>query len=68
MGDMLTISTWVSDVKRITAVRHNTVHRAEDNKLLARAHVLWVWVELATGRPVRIPVHFLKDFASNISQ
>ncbi len=68
MGDVLAVSTWVSDVKRITAVRHNTVHRVRDNKLLARAHVLWVWVELATGRPVRIPDHFIKDFAPNVAK
>jgi acyl-CoA thioesterase FadM len=33
---------------------------------LARAHVLWVWVDLATGRPIRIPASFVDDFAANI--
>lgn len=64
--DELELSTWVSDVKRATAARHYTVRRADDGELLARAHVLWVWVDLATGRPIRIPVSFIDDFAANI--
>lgn len=64
--DELELSTWVSDIKRATAVRHYTVRRADDGELLARAHVLWVWVDLATGRPIRIPATFIADFAANI--
>lgn len=64
--DELELATWVSDVKRATAVRHYTVRKAGDGALLARAHVLWVWVDLATGRPIRIPAGFRADFAANI--
>ena len=66
MGDQLAVSTWVSDVRRASAIRHNTVRRAADDKLLARAHVLWAWLDLASGRLTRIPPHFIKDFAPNI--
>lgn len=66
MGDTLLISTYVSDVKRASAIRHNTVHRLRDNQLLARAHVLWAWFDLAKGRLTRIPPHFIKDFAPNV--
>jgi acyl-CoA thioester hydrolase len=64
--DELEAATWVSDVKRATAVRHYTIHRVTDGALLARAHGLWVWVDLASGRPVRVPADFLADFAANI--
>lgn len=64
--DELELATWVSDVKRATAVRHYTVRKAGDGALLARAHALWVWVDLATGRPIRIPADFIADFAANI--
>ncbi|MCI0397592.1 MAG: thioesterase [Chloroflexi bacterium] len=67
MGDELEVATWVSDARRATAVRHYTIHRAADKALLARAHVLWVWVDLATGRPIRIPADFLADFGPNIA-
>jgi acyl-CoA thioester hydrolase len=68
LGDELEVSTWVSDPRRATAVRHYTVKRVVDGALLARAHVLWVWVELATGRPRRIPPGFLDEFADNIAR
>lgn len=66
-GDELEIATWASDMKRATAVRHYTIRRAYDGELLARAHVLWVWVDLGSGRPIRIPAEFREDFWPNIS-
>ncbi len=67
MGDELEIATYVSDAKRATAVRHYTIHRRRDNALLVRAHVLWVWIDLATGRPRRIPDEFRESFRDNIA-
>ncbi len=66
MGDTLVISTYVSNVKRASAIRHNTIHRLRDNKLLARANVLWAWFDLKQGRLMRIPAHFIKDFGPNV--
>ena len=66
LDDELELATWVSDMKRATAVRHYTIKRVADGALLARAHVLWVWVNLSTGRPIRVPPDFITDFADNI--
>lgn len=66
LDDELEIATWISDVKRATAVRHYTIRRAADDELLTRAQALWVWVDLKTGRPTRIPENFVTDFAPNI--
>ena len=66
LDDELEVATWVSDVKRATAVRHYTITRTNDDTLLARAHVLWIWLNLETGRPMRVPADFLADFADNI--
>ena len=66
LDDELVIATWVSDVKRSTATRHYTIARADDGALLVRANVQWVWIDLATGRPLRIPDVFTADFAPNI--
>lgn len=66
LDDELEVATWISDVKRATAVRHYTIRRAADGELLTRARALWVWVDLGTGRPTRIPQAFISDFASNI--
>ena len=51
-----------------TAVRHYGISRVADGALLARAHVLWVFIDLATGRPCRIPTAFLAAFAPNVAQ
>jgi acyl-CoA thioester hydrolase len=66
LGDELELATWVSDVRRATATRHYTITRLGDGELLARAHTLWVWVDIETGRPIRIPAGFMPDFSPNI--
>jgi acyl-CoA thioester hydrolase len=66
-GDELEIATWLSPPRRSSVVRHYTVSRLMDGQLLARAHVTWVWVDLATGHPIRIPDGFMADFTTNIS-
>jgi acyl-CoA thioester hydrolase len=65
-GDDLAVTTWVSLIKRTTAVRHFVISRPADGAVLVRVHTLWVWVDLKTGRPIRIPDQFLIDFAPNI--
>lgn len=66
LGDELEIATWVFDIKRISATRCYTITR--NGELLAQVHTLGVWTDLASGRPARIPDHFLVDFAPNIAQ
>jgi acyl-CoA thioester hydrolase len=67
LGDQLEITTWVSDVRRTTARRHFTLHRASDGILLAQAYTQAVWVDLNTHHPIRIPGQMLADFAPNIA-
>lgn len=66
--DELEVTTFVSDVKRATAVRHYQVRRPADGALLARAHVLWVFVDVASGAPRRIPADFLAAFRPNVAE
>ncbi len=65
MDDELELATWVSDVRRISAVRHYTIRRAA-GELLVRARAHWVWVDLKNGRPIRVNPDFLRDCAPNI--
>jgi acyl-CoA thioester hydrolase len=66
LDDELEIATWASDVKRVSATRHYTIRRAADGTLLTRVDTLGVWVDLMSGRPIRIPTDFLADFAPNL--
>ncbi|MBI5667174.1 MAG: acyl-CoA thioesterase [Chloroflexi bacterium] len=66
LDDELELTTWVSDGRRSTAIRHYTIHHAGTGELVAQASTLWVWVDVQTMRPIRIPAHFMEDFAANI--
>jgi len=67
LDDELEIATWVSPQGRIAANRFYTITRPSDGLLLAQARTLWVWIDLHTRRPIRIPADFLADFAPNIA-
>jgi acyl-CoA thioester hydrolase len=68
LGDELEITTWVSQVRRVTSARHYTIQRVSDGALLAQVHTLGAWVDLRTGQPMRLPEQMLADFAPNIAQ
>jgi acyl-CoA thioester hydrolase len=66
LDDELEVATWVSKVKRATVLRDYVIQRVSDGEPIVRAQALWVWVDLATGRPMRIPAHYLDAFSGNI--
>ena len=67
LDDELEVATWVSNVKRASASRHYTITRVSDGEPIVRAQALWVWVDLSSGRPLRIPADFMQAFADNVS-
>lgn len=67
LGDELEIATWSSDARRAGALRHYTIHRVKDDALLARISSRWVWIDLKSGHPIRIPERMVADFADNLS-
>lgn len=67
MNDELEVTSFLADVKRATAVRHNEVRRVRDGALLARAYSLWVFVDTITGQPRRVPTAILDDFRLNVA-
>jgi acyl-CoA thioester hydrolase len=66
LDDELEITTWVSEVRRSTAMRYYQVRRCPGGELLVEVHALGVWVDLKSGRPSRIPAQFLADFQADI--
>lgn len=67
LDDNLELATWAAGIKRSTATRHYTIRRENTGELLVQVHTLGVWINLATGRPIRIPADFIADFAPNIA-
>ena len=66
MDETFTVTTYISHVRRATALRHY-VFRLASGEMLARAQTLWVWVDPASGRPTPIPPGFMDSFAGQIA-
>jgi acyl-CoA thioester hydrolase len=65
-GEQLAIRTWVEDFRRVRSHRRYTVHGA-DGGLLLEALTDWVYVDVGSGRPRRVP-HEMEEafgFAGN---
>lgn len=54
-GDEVELRTWVSDVRRIYSHREYDLRRADSGEPVARGRAKWVYVNLETMRPERIP-------------
>ncbi len=65
LDDELEVTTWASQLRRSTAMRHYTITRVRDGALICRVNSLGVWVNLTTGLPARMPPQFVADFAPN---
>lgn len=67
LDDEIEITTWASQVRRVSALRHYTITRVSDGVLLARVHTLGVWMNLKAGQPSRFPQQLIDDFAPNLA-
>jgi acyl-CoA thioester hydrolase len=67
MDDDLEIACYLSDARRVSALRHYSIRRTADAALLAQARGLWVCFDLARQRPMKFPAAFAHDFARNIT-
>jgi acyl-CoA thioester hydrolase len=54
-GEVVTLETWVDEVKKSSSLRKYVVLRPRDGAVLAEAETHWVFVDRKTGRPCRIP-------------
>ncbi len=66
IGDKLLVSTWLSNIRKENATRHYEIHRQPDQKLIARSRSNYIWIDISSNTPVRIPEQFLQDFSDNI--
>lgn len=66
LSEEVQANTWLSNVKRSTALRHIIIERVSDGEALAHGHILFVGVSTQSGRPVRIPENFKKEFGPHI--
>ncbi|PIE58179.1 MAG: thioesterase [Desulfobulbus propionicus] len=54
-GDLLQVYTWVSEFKKVRTLRKFKFYRPADDTVIARAATLFIFCNIATGRPQTIP-------------
>jgi acyl-CoA thioester hydrolase len=54
-GEALSLLTWIAGLNARSAPRRFLFWRESDRKIVAKAETLFVYVQAATGRPLRIP-------------
>lgn len=61
-GEIIHILTWVADFQKIRSLRKYKFFRPADGVVLAAAETLFIFCDLATGRPVSIPLEVQQSY------
>lgn len=61
-GDEVVVATWPTRMRRSTAHRRHQIVRRGDGRTLVRALTQWVYVDVNSGRPARIPTELIEAF------
>lgn len=61
-GDELVIRTWVSGARQVSSRRRYEVLRRGEAEALAKGLTVWAWIDLASGKPAKMPPEVLGAF------
>jgi acyl-CoA thioester hydrolase len=67
LDDDLVITTYLSNARRSTILRHYKIMRPSDDALILQARTQWMAVNPTTQTLTRFPAEFIANFASNIA-
>lgn len=62
IGEPVVLCTWVRDYRRIRSLRRYRFLRESDGTVLAEAETEWVFLDVESKRPARIPEAFMEIF------
>jgi len=62
LDDEISVTTWISETRRVQANREYELRRASDNERLLRARHLWVFLNAETMLPTRMPAEFAVSY------
>jgi acyl-CoA thioester hydrolase len=63
-NDRLRIETWTDPMDGSRALRNYEIYNEESNKLVLKGQTMWVFINLQTGRPTKIPNEIIEAFAN----
>ncbi|NJM92380.1 MAG: acyl-CoA thioesterase, partial [Rhodospirillaceae bacterium] len=61
-GDRIEVVTWAASLALREVTRKYLFRRTGSEQLLARAETRWVYVDIKSGRPKRVPEDLLASF------
>lgn len=61
-GDTLEIITWVDSVKTAQSVRKYEIKNVKTQKIICEGWTNWVYVELGSYRPQKIPTELIQNY------
>ena len=61
-NDLITVRTWVSEMKRATSARRYHIFRGPDRILIGRAETQWAFVSFSSLMPCRVPDEVTQAF------
>ena len=62
-GDVLLVATWVAEYASRQCLRRYCFLRQADGAVLAEAETAWMYIDMTTGRAIRVPDALRHDFA-----
>lgn len=65
-GDRLALATWPEEMDRFRARRRHQIVRLRDGVTVVRAVTHWVYIDIATRRPQRIPPELIAAFHASV--
>lgn len=65
INDDLIITTWISNLRRSTAIRHYKIRRKSDDAPIAIVHSLCLFVDLKSGKPQHFPESLINNLKPN---
>ncbi len=65
LNDEIIVKTWISEIGKVKSIREYEFYRKKDNKLLAVAKTVWVFVDIITKKPTAIKDEIKKAFIIN---
>ncbi|MEJ2437538.1 MAG: thioesterase family protein [Sulfurovaceae bacterium] len=68
LGDELLLNTWVQSVKKAQSTRQYELLNAKTGKIICEGWTNWVFVEIETYRPQKIPEEFISKYMQITSQ
>ena len=62
LGEELVCYTWPSAIAKVTAKRRHCIIRPADDAVIAKGLNVWAYLDMATGRPRRMPAEVRAAF------